>query len=175
MKLYTKTGDSGETGLADATRTRKESLTIDVIGEVDELNSFVGLAKCHCKDENETKLLEAVQSNLFTIGAVLAKSRNVEFTREKVEQLEKTINEIGDSLPQLKNFVLPGGCAYAAKLHVCRSVSRRVERRVLQLNESEPVDQNIRIYLNRLSSLFFGLALKANAEAGIKEALWLLG
>ncbi|MFH1247034.1 MAG: cob(I)yrinic acid a,c-diamide adenosyltransferase [Candidatus Micrarchaeota archaeon] len=170
MKLYTKTGDAGETSLANGIRLPKASLRIAAIGDVDELNSFVGLARCSCKDGGEDALLKEVQCNLFTIGAVLAKAQTAKpIEKTNVEKLEKATDDAWQKAGELHNFILPAGSEYACKLHVCRSVCRRVERTVIALGEKEQINDELKIYLNRLSSLFFALARKANVEAGVKE------
>ncbi len=174
MKLYTKTGDAGETGLANGARLAKTSLRTSAIGEVDELNSFLGLARCHCKDAAEDELLADVQRDLFTIGAQLAKAQKVTpINPASVEKLEKATDSAWETAGDLHNFILPAGSLYSASLHVCRSVCRRAERAVLELDEKEPFDSPaLKMYLNRLSSLFFALARKANKDAGVAESEW---
>ena len=169
MKIYTKTGDKGETGLASGTRIKKVDQRIVAIGEVDELNSFVGLAKSESTQDRD--LLEAVQRDLFTIGAILA-GTDFQITHLEVERIERQIDEATSLTSPLTNFILPGGSKYASLLHVCRSVSRRVERSVLLLKENSPVSEQLCIYLNRLSDLFFALARKANQNASIGDTLW---
>ena len=173
MKLYTKTGDAGETGLASGARVKKTTLRITSIGEVDELNSFIGQARFHCKDKDEDVLLQGIQEDLFVIGSELAQAasvKHIEFT--DVEKLEKAIDAASEKTTPLCNFVLPGGCGYAAALHVCRSVCRRAERSVLALEEKEMVNAQLKIYLNRLSDLCFALARKANKDAGVEDTIW---
>ena len=185
MKLYTGLGDSGKTSLASGARVVKTNARIEAIGAVDELNSFVGLAGATSKAD--AQLLAKIQADLFSIGAELASADEKTFQKiaaENVKELEDKLAEVGTALPQLKNFVLPAGTQYATALHVCRSVCRRAERAVVELEESEgkneggkenekqKLNPQIKVYLNRLSSLFFGLALAENKLAGIKETTW---
>ncbi len=174
MKLYTKTGDKGETGLASGTRVKKVDQRIIAIGDVDELNSFIGLARTEAKykpESDDDSLLETVQSELFKIGAILA-GADFQITSEEVAQIESHIDAATSEVQPLSNFILPGGSKYASLLHVCRSVSRRAERSVLLLKETAPVSEQLCIYLNRLSDLFFALARKANKEAGVEDTIW---
>ncbi len=173
MKLYTKTGDKGETGLATGQRVPKTSLRVAAYGDVDELNSFIGLARCHGDDKVENKLLEEIQADLFLLEAHLSQAKDIEPLRDvHIEKLEKAIDSTWEKMKPLTNFILPAGAEYAALMHVCRTVCRRAERTVIALGEKEKVDDNLVGYLNRLSDLFFALARKANQEAGIEDAIW---
>ncbi len=172
MKLYTGTGDKGKTSLAAGLRVDKTDARIGAIGAVDELNSFVGLARSLSKSNQE--ILEIIQRDLFSIGAELAGARNEfqKISQDNISALEKELAQLEKTIPELHNFVLPGGTQYAAALHVCRSVCRRAERSIIKLEQSQPVSQELKTYLNRLSSLFFGLALAENKQAGVKETPW---
>ncbi len=173
MKLYTKTGDKGQTGLANGMRLSKTSLRVAAYGDVDELNSFIGLARCHCDDKQENALLEDIQRDLFLLEAHLSQAQGIEPLRDvHVEKLEKAIDATWEKMKPLTNFILPAGAEYAALMHVCRTVCRRAERSVITLTEKEKIDDNLVIYLNRLSDLFFALARKANQDAGIEDAIW---
>lgn len=173
MKLYTGLGDKGKTSLAAGLRVDKTDARIDAIGAVDELNSFVGLARSLSKNNQE--LLETIQRDLFSIGAELAGARSEfhKISQDNISALESELSRLEKVVPDLHSFVLPGGTQYASALHVCRSVCRRAERSVSMLRESSGLENEfIFIYLNRLSSLFFGLALEENKQAGMKETEW---
>ncbi len=173
MKLYTKTGDKGQTGLANGMRVKKTDLRVAAYGDVDELNSFIGLARCHCDDKLENALLEDIQRDLFLLEAHLSQAKDVEPLRDvHIEKLEKAIDSTWEKTKPLTYFILPAGTEYAALMHVCRTVCRRAERSVIALGEKEKVDDNLVIYLNRLSDLFFALARKANQDAGIDDTIW---
>lgn len=173
MKLYTGLGDGGKTSLALGLRVDKTDARIEAVGVVDELNSFVGVAQSVGK--NDAELLAAIQSHLFSIGADLAVAKEDSFqkiTVAEIKFLEQQLAALENKVPELRNFVLPGGTQYAAALHVCRSVCRRAERAVVALEQNESINPQVKIYLNRLSSLFFGLALAENKRAGVKETGW---
>lgn len=173
MKLYTKTGDKGQTGLANGVRLSKTSLRVAAYGDVDELNSFIGLARCHCDDKLENKLLEEIQADLFLLEAHLSQAKDLEPLRDvHIEKLEKAVDTAWEKMKPLTHFILPAGAEYAALMHVCRTVCRRAERSVIALAEKEKVDDNLIVYLNRLSDLFFALARKANQDAGIEDSIW---
>ncbi|MFH0713856.1 MAG: cob(I)yrinic acid a,c-diamide adenosyltransferase [Candidatus Micrarchaeota archaeon] len=173
MVLYTKTGDKGETSLANGGRVKKTNPRIAAVGDIDELNSFIGLAKTYCRDKRECELLLGIQRDLFTIGAQIAQVQYITaITGKEVERLEKAIDAATEKCRPLGGFILPGGSRYAALLHVCRTVCCRTERSVVSLNENAVVDENLAIYLNRLSDLFFALARKTNADENIVETEW---
>jgi cob(I)alamin adenosyltransferase len=178
VKLYTKTGDDGTTGLFGGGRVKKASLRVDAYGTVDELNAFVGVARATKLEPSTEGVLAQVQVDLFTLGAELAcvPGRETRLSMKLIdatdaERLEEAIDAAEAGLPPLKNFVLPGGSAQAAALHVARTVCRRAERSVLSLDDA-PARSEIVIYLNRLSDLLFVLARKANAAAGIEDVPW---
>ena len=179
MKIYTKTGDGGETGLVDGSRVRKDHARVGAFGDVDELNAGIGSARIHA-DEELSQLLDAVQRDLFAIGAQVADPRaQVASRKEKaalaparIVDLERAIDAREAQMPPLTAFILPGGTPLAASLHVARTVCRRAERSVLALGRTDPVDPLIVVYLNRLSDLLFVLARHANHVAGLPEPKW---
>jgi cob(I)alamin adenosyltransferase len=180
MKIYTKTGDKGETGLFGGERVSKSSLRIEAYGTIDELNSFIGLAVIEVKDPEIKQLLGRIQDRLFTLGSDLAtpdneKNKKLNIPRVPEEywrEAEKSIDYFEEKLEPLKNFILPGGSRGSACLHMCRTVVRRAERGVIKLNSTEPVGENIIIFLNRLSDLFFVLSRYENKVSGIPDTKW---
>ena len=155
----------------------KDSLSVEATGSVDEINSFVGLAANKLENRDVLALLRDIQKDLFTIGAELAGSRrrddkDTQLEPSHVVRLEDEIFKLDNSLPALQNFILPGGSEAASLLHVCRSVSRRAERRVIALKKERIINEDIVKYLNRLSYLFFLLARQANETSGLEETKW---
>lgn len=178
MKIYTKTGDEGETGLFGGVRVSKASDRVRAYGEVDELNSVLGVARLTPIDGVVDALLAEIQSELFNVGAELAakpgKDVGVPLVGDpQIEAIEHAIDRAEEELQPLRTFVLPGGSPAAAHLHVARTVCRRAERDVVGLMAREPVRQEVVRYLNRLSDLFFVLARLANARAGIADVPWI--
>ncbi len=177
MKIYTKTGDSGETGLVGGKRLGKDSLRIRAYGEVDELNALLGVCRAHNSHENLGDMLHQIQKELFDLGADLATPLNSKVPvprvqKKQIGRLEQWIDEIDGQLPPLRNFVLPGGCILAAHLHTARTVCRRAERSVVALQKSEETGEHVLVYMNRLSDLLFMMARLANALDGVQEELW---
>lgn len=177
--VYTRTGDQGQTSLADGTRTNKFALRLDSYGEIDELNSHVGLLVCHVKDEQIKNLLLDVQRTLFTIGGMLAtppesgKITTCKVTVEQVQALEHSIDHLHEGLPPWRGFTLPGGCIAASQAQICRTVCRRAERRICELSVQESgVDSTLMAYVNRLSDMFYVLALYLNNTEGVEEIFW---
>lgn len=181
MKIYTKTGDKGETSLFGGTRVQKNHLRIHAYGTLDELNSFLGLAfaSIHHKELRET--LEApvsrIQSALFEIGSELATppqktKKNLGIQTSHIEELEKLIDQWTAILPPLKSFILPGGTPESSHLHCCRTISRRAEREVISLHQVEPQNTLILEYLNRLSDLLFVAARLANHLQRVTDKPW---
>ncbi len=184
-KIYTKTGDAGQTGLGDGSRRPKADLRVEAYGEVDEANAVVGLAAAACQDTDiESRIaamLIAVQQDLFDVGADLCTpitadeepGAKLRITPAQTQRLEHEIDQANANLAALTSFVLPGGTELAARLHIARTVTRRAERRVAQLIAAEPDATNAQtmVYLNRLSDLFFVLARIANA-GGAGDVLW---
>ncbi len=176
MKIYTRTGDDGSTGLFGGPRVRKDSLRVEAYGDVDELNSALGVAREELKADDLRALVDALQSELFTVGAELATpdtSRNVpRVALAQVERMEREIDRLEAELPEMHNFILPGGSRAGAALHLCRTICRRAERKVVQLAAQEPVTAETLAYLNRLSDLLFVMARAANLRAGGQEIPW---
>ncbi len=182
MKIYTRVGDDGTTGLFGAGRVRKDALRVTAYGEVDELNAFLGVARTHAGDAQLGAVLERLQSELFTLGAELATPdpshapKNVPVIRDAhVEALEREIDAFDAELEPLRSFILPSGTPLAAALHVARTVCRRAERSLVSLTAHEPVPVEALHYLNRLSDHLFTLARVANRRAGVAETPWVPG
>jgi cob(I)alamin adenosyltransferase len=179
VKIYTKTGDAGETSLFDRTRVSKADPRVDAYGEVDELNAFLGAARAAGVDADIASELGAIQQQLFALGArladpstrIAARVTKAAITDADVQRLEQTIDRLETELHPLRHFVLPGGSPAGALLHVARTVCRRAERRVIALGASafEPV---LVVYLNRLSDLLFVMARAVNHRAGQPEVEW---
>jgi cob(I)alamin adenosyltransferase len=167
--IYTKTGDSGETGLCNGSRISKADLRIECIGLIDEVNAIIGLAKSFSEKENINKDLEEIQQYLFNVGADLAESK-LTITPEFVRILENKIDTYENNLEPLKEFILPGGNKSSAILHHARTTSRRAERNIVKLNKQELVNSTVIIFVNRLSDLLFVMARSANTE---KENKWI--
>jgi cob(I)alamin adenosyltransferase len=180
MKIYTKTGDKGETGLFGGERVSKESLRISAYGTIDELNSFIGLAITESKDEGVKKNLRKIQNQLFVVGSDLATPENEKSNKLNIKRtppsfytdIENMIDEYDAQLEELRNFILPGGSKTAALLHVCRTVCRRAEREVVALKNSVTIGENIIIFLNRLSDLFFVLSRFENKVSNHPDIIW---
>ncbi len=177
MKIYTKTGDAGETGLFGGTRVSKASAKVSAYGDVDELNSVLGLARLSPIDEPHDALLAAIQSELFDLGAELASRAGkdpgvAKIDDARIEELERAIDRAESELTPLTSFILPGGTHAAAHLHLARTVCRRAERSVVALAQTDPVRPEVLRYLNRLSDLLFVLARLANARGGVPDVRW---
>jgi len=182
LKIYTKTGDDGETGLFGGGRISKDSLRVAAYGAVDEVNAALGLARALDPQEFADALLQRIQRDLFTIGAELAApdpdtvqkalSRRAAIAESDITALEDAIDSHESRLEPLKNFILPGGAPKAATLHLARTVCRRAERAVVALSRHEQISPAILRYLNRLSDLLFVLARAANAHAGRPDVKW---
>jgi len=179
MKIYTKTGDAGETGLFGGARVSKASLRVASYGEVDELNSTVGWARVAVSDPAIDALLNQIQNDLFEVGAELGstaerkqKSAMPLIEEAQVEALERAIDKYEEGPPALTSFVLPGGSEGAARFHVARCVCRRAERSLVELGAHEDVRGELIRYINRLSDLLFTLARYANHAAGVEDIPW---
>lgn len=178
MKIYTKTGDRGETGLFGGGRVAKDSPRIEAYGVVDELNSIVGIVRAFKPGSAIDKVLRRIQEDLFILGADLATPRSeVRSAIPRIDQshvlsLERIIDKFELRLPPLKTFILPGGTPVASHLHLARTVCRRAERCLVHLSRSEDVGPQSSVYLNRLSDLFFVLARYANHVEKKKETQW---
>ena len=180
MKIYTKTGDRGDTGLFGGTRVSKASARVSSYGDVDELNSVLGLIAAHEIDAGVRTQLERIQGELFTLGAELASTpekavnTGVDLLDERdIQRFETEIDALERDLPPLKSFVLPGGDPQAARLHLARTTCRRAERGVVALAAREAVRPEILRYLNRLSDLLFVMARHANFRAKVADIPWL--
>ena len=181
MKIYTRTGDAGETGLFGAGRVSKDSVRVEAYGDVDELNACLGLALTMELSGATAERLATVQGDLMTLGSHLATPEPEPPRRRpvlpplplgRITEMEEWIDEMWEVLPPLQNFVLPGGVAGAATLHLARVVCRRAERSVVRLSGQEGVEEGIIQYLNRLSDLLFAMARMENGEAGKGDVLW---
>jgi cob(I)alamin adenosyltransferase len=177
MPIYTKKGDKGETGMIsknpeEKIRISKSSLKVRAIGAIDELDSFIGLAKSFTSDKIFLKILSDIQKDLLTTGSILAGS-GLKFSKTRTAKLERMIDKWDGQLPKLSNFILPGGTSLGAQLHVCRSSARRAERELTAFAELEPVADNIKMYVNRLSDFMFQFSRFVNFKANIKEDLWI--
>jgi cob(I)alamin adenosyltransferase len=172
---YTGSGDDGSTGVMGKGRVQKDSCMTVALGEIDELNSVVGVAIANTSDDYINRMLNVIQNKLFVIGAEISASieggakPKTSISEETIKDLEKQIDEIGATLPELKKFVLPGGSISSAYLHLARSVARRAERATVALSKDTKINPNILKYLNRLSSFFFATALYVNKKEGIDE------
>lgn len=171
-KIYTRTGDDGTTGLGDGVRVGKDTPRIEAMGDVDELNSLLGLLISTGLPEDISRLLTDIQHALFDLGGELSMPGHT-FVRESyVQALEQAIDDYNASLPALKEFILPGGNAAACQCQLARAVCRRAERRVIELARTESVNPQTAIYLNRLSDLLFVLARTLARQEGGQEVYW---
>jgi len=180
MKIYTKTGDLGETSLYGGKRIEKSNIRIDAYGSVDELNSFIGLLRDQEILEEDRKDLTDIQYQLFNIGSLLAtpsedaeKLKLPKIKSKYINWLENKIDELNEELPPMKHFILPGGHTTVSYCHVCRTICRRVERLVVKLNMLTALDPNILIFLNRLSDYLFVLARKLTSQLNVEEIKWI--
>ena len=178
MKIYTKTGDTGDTSLLGGTRLPKHSIRIDAYGTVDELNAQLGVVRSLKPIAEVDSILEQIQNQLFVLGADLAAplgTAPANLTRiqhHEIQMLEETIDQLDTHLEPLKSFILPGGSPVGAQLHAARTVCRRAERSVDALGRKEDIGTFPLVYLNRLADLLFVAARYANAQAGIEETKW---
>jgi cob(I)alamin adenosyltransferase len=180
LKIYTKTGDKGETGLFGGKRIPKSSVRINAYGTVDELNAVIGVALCYVENEKVKSVLRKLQNQLFVVGADLAtplevESKNISIPRvseEDISESEKAIDFFDKQLEELRYFILPGGTKSAAQLHVARTICRRAEREVVLLSQQEEINQNIVIFVNRISDLLFVLSRVENKTAEIPDQKW---
>lgn len=179
MKIYTKTGDQGKTGLIGGTRVKKSDMRIEAYGTVDELNSHIGLLAAFIPDSDNRLFLLRIQHLLFSVGSYLATDTSVTsiksasvITESQIEAVETEIDKLNLNLPALSQFILPGGSVEGAQCHICRTVSRRAERRIVELNDIYTVDNNIIKYMNRLSDYFFVLSRALTLEKGSEEIFW---
>lgn len=177
MKIYTKTGDQGQTSLLGGTRVSKDDLRIHSYGTIDELNSYIGLIRDQEVNYKRKDLLKAIQDSLFVIGSDLAadpakKSKHPVLKSSDIELLEKSIDEMEAELPELRSFILPGGHTVVSYCHIARCVCRRAERHIVGLAEHSQVDTLVIQYINRLSDFLFVLARKVGQELNVEEVKW---
>ncbi len=171
-KIVTRTGDAGTTGLGDGTRVAKDSVRIDAIGGIDELNSTLGLLLSEPLPDGVTRCLTSVQHDLFDLGGELSVPGYAAVTDAHVTRLEEAVERFNSDLGPLKEFILPGGTRAAAIAHVARTVCRRAERTLVRMAAAEPVSDPVRRYVNRLSDLLFVLARTLNRAGGRTDVLW---
>ncbi len=174
-QIATRTGDDGSTGLGDGTRTQKDSLRIAALGDVDELNSVIGLLLTEPLPPDVSAALIDIQHDLFDLGAELCIPGYENVTEAQIARLDELLKAHNDTLPRLAEFILPGGSRAAALAHLARTVCRRAERTVVALAHQEPMRAIGRQYLNRLSDLMFVLARVLNRHAGGTDVLWQRG
>ncbi len=171
-RVYTKTGDAGETSLVDGSRVSKAHERVAAYGDVDELNSLLGLARVGLPDAQLDEALGKIQNELFIIGADLASPLTIQVPRvdeTHIAELEQLIDSLLEELEPLREFILPGGTQLGASLHLARTVARRAERSIVTLAAREEINEQALIYLNRLSDLLFVMARVANQRAGVRE------
>jgi len=171
-KIYTRTGDDGTTGLGDGSRINKDSLRVEAMGDVDELNSVIGLILTDNLPATLRESLTHIQHDLFNIGGELSIPGYVLLQQTRIDDLEATIDRLNADLLPLQEFILPGGVRAAAYCHLARTVCRRAERKLMQLHHAENVTEISRKYLNRLSDLLFVMCRVINKEAGVSDVLW---
>jgi cob(I)alamin adenosyltransferase len=171
-KIYTRTGDAGTTGLGDGTRVAKDSLRVIAMGDVDELNSVIGMMLCEPIAERVAAVLVRIQHDLFDMGGEICMPGYAMIKAERVTALEAQLDEWNDTLTPLKEFILPGGSRATAYCHLARTVCRRAERQMTTLNNQEKITEISLQYINRLSDLLFVLCRILNKEAGVPDVLW---
>jgi cob(I)alamin adenosyltransferase len=171
-KIYTRTGDDGTTGLGDGSRINKDSLRVEAMGDVDELNAVIGVLLTEPLSELMQKTLVRVQHDLFDLGGEICIPGYAMVKPERVDALEDVLDELNDRLTPLKEFILPGGTRAAAYCHLARTVCRRAERQLIRLSREEVVTEASLKYLNRLSDLLFVMCRAINKEAGRPDVLW---
>ena len=172
MAIYTKKGDKGKSRVFDSNDLIfKDGQIFATIGTIDELNSVLGVCKSFFSNKQTVKMLEQIQSNLFTIGSILAGAK-IKLQRDQVTKLEREIDRMEGTLPVLANFILPGGTKAAGFLHLARSIARRAEREVVEYSRRKQVDPEILVYLNRLSDFLFMLARLENFKRKVTATIW---
>ena len=171
-KIYTRTGDNGTTGLGDGSRINKDSLRVEAMGDVDELNSVIGLMMTEAIPSSLSHLLTQIQHDLFNVGGEICIPNYVILQQSRIDDLESAIDALNTELTPLKEFILPGGTKAAAFCHLARTVCRRAERKLVELHRNEKVTDISLQYLNRLSDLLFVMCRVINKEAGVSDVLW---
>lgn len=179
MKIYTRTGDDGTTGLIGGTRVKKYDIRLEAYGTVDELNSYLGVVRSLQTDEHADQMLEKIQHKLFVIGAHLATDNSIALIKKQMPvgqadilMLEQEMDEMNELLPELRNFILPGGSQATSFCHVARTVCRRAERLIVELSDKAEVETDLSIYINRLSDYLFVLSRKVSIDLKVPEILW---
>ena len=176
MKIYTKTGDSGQTSLFSGERISKSDLRVSAYGDVDELNSFLGMAILRTSIEGNRELLRRIQNRLFDLGADLATTARKKSAKRiddnGIREMEAAIDIMESRLPELRTFILPGGTEAAVWLHLCRTICRRAERSVVRLQTESEINRLAVTFLNRLSDLLFIMARYENFCAGVSDVTW---
>ncbi len=178
MKVYTKTGDKGQTSLFGGKRVPKHDIRIDAYGTIDELNSYIGLIRDQDIDKRSIEMLIEIQDRLFTLGSILAtepgntKVKVPQLTLDDILLLEREIDNMNEQLPEMRSFVLPGGHTTVSYCHITRCVCRRSERLISHLSENEEIDELVLQYLNRLSDYLFVLARKIVVDKDVNEVEW---
>ncbi len=178
MKIYTRTGDKGSTGLYGNKRVSKCCINIEAIGDIDELNALIGVCKVQCKDADLANRLEVIQNWLFECGAQIATPLDhprfqERITEEQIGELESTIDSMEETLPPLTNFVLPGGSILSSYLHLARATCRRAERSIVKLQQDAEISEYVPTFLNRLSDWLFVAARYANKLEIVSDVKWL--
>ena len=175
-KIYTRTGDKGKTSLFGGKRVPKSDLRVEILGTIDELNSMIGVAIAEVQSYSLKLKVELIkiQNDLLDVGSALASPQGVALRslKKRVKEFEDFIDEMTAQMPKLSNFILPGGGKAGAMLHLARAVCRRAERKIVELNNKEKIDNNVIIYFNRLSDLLFTMARFANFKEKKKEIIW---
>jgi cob(I)alamin adenosyltransferase len=171
-KIYTRTGDDGTTGLGDGSRTNKDSLRVETMGDVDELNSVIGMMMTENLPELLVNTLERIQHDLFNLGGEICFPGYTILKQKRISEIEESIDSFNANLKPLEEFILPGGTKCAAYCHLARTVCRRAERKLIQLNRTEKVTEVSLQYLNRLSDLLFVMCRIINKEAGMSDVMW---
>jgi cob(I)alamin adenosyltransferase len=176
MKIYTKTGDNGTTGLQGGTRVSKSNLRISAYGNIDEINASLGLILSNKIDGDLREILIKIQNDLFVVGSDLSNpnlsDKKNRVSSDMVNNLEKKIDDLEDELPPITNFILPGGHVIASQVHMARTIVRRAETQVIALDEKEKINEECKKYLNRLSDLLFVIARTVNKRNGIEDIIW---
>ncbi len=171
-KIYTRTGDDGTTGLGDGSRINKDSLRVEAMGDLDELNSIIGIMLTESVPTNLASLLTHIQHDLFNVGGEICIPGYVILQQSRITELERSIDLLNEQLVPLKEFILPGGSKASAYCHLARTVCRRAERKLVELHRNEKVTDISLQYLNRLSDLLFVMCRSINKQAGISDVLW---
>lgn len=176
-KIYTKTGDKGETGLVTGTRVKKYNLRLEAYGTVDELNSHLGLIQCQEISSDLKDFLLRIQNKLFNVGSLLSKDKETTFEipeikKSDIQDIENEIDKMQAELPPLRNFILPGGHPVVAYCHIARTICRRAERLIVKLSEQAAINNELLIYINRLSDYLFVLSRKIAKDLNVNENTW---